>query len=99
MNHFDIRYQTWLGEKTFSYDFGADLPLSWGCVDSLVLEAVIQNEFPEDLALRRIVDFPLGEKPQRETIEAVMARFALRNIEYKTAGETHKIRSKHAFHL
>ncbi|GGP18951.1 hypothetical protein [Silvimonas iriomotensis] len=97
MNHFHIRYQTWLGEKAFSYDFGVDLP--WARVDSLVLEAVIQNEFPEDIALRRIVDFPLGEKPQRETIEAVMGRFSLRNIEFQVAGETHKIRAKHPFHL
>ncbi|GGP24393.1 hypothetical protein [Silvimonas amylolytica] len=97
MNHFHIRYQTWLGEKTFFYDFGTDLP--WARVDSLVLEAVIQNEFPEDIALRRIVDFPLGEKPQRETIEAVMTRFALRDIEYQVAEQTHKIRAKHPFHL
>ncbi|MBB5189595.1 hypothetical protein HNQ50_000305 [Silvimonas terrae] len=92
-----ITYRMRDKEETFIYDFGA--AVSPAEVDSLVLEAVIQHEFPEDLALRRIVDFPLGEQPIRDTIETVMHRFALHHIEYQIGEKPQNIRSKHLFHL
>jgi len=92
-----ITYRTHENEKTFTSDFGEALAPSQ--VDSLVLEAVIQHEFPENMALRRIVDFPLGETAQKETIEAVMRRLSFHHIEYQIGEQSRKIQAKHLFHL
>ncbi len=95
MSCLSIQYRTAQGLRSFDLDYDQDI--SAVHIDSLVLQAAIQNEFQENLSLRRITDFALGEKAELETIEAVARRIGLSDIQYLTGDGMKQIRIKHRF--
>ncbi|MBB5191752.1 hypothetical protein HNQ50_002482 [Silvimonas terrae] len=95
MSLLSIRYRTARGPRSFDLEYDQDI--SAVHIDSLVLQAAIQNEFKEDMSLRRITDFALGEKAHLETIEAVARRIGLFDIQYLTGEGMKHIQAKHRF--
>lgn len=82
-------------QKSFEYDFGP--ALSQEQVDSLILQATIENEFPNQIALRRIADLPSNASAEKSTIGQIMALFFLNDIEYEARQAPQQIRQKHMF--
>ncbi|MBB5190751.1 hypothetical protein HNQ50_001473 [Silvimonas terrae] len=96
MAFLSIQYRTVTGQRSFDLDY--DQTISAVQIDSLVLQAAIQNEFLEDLPLKRITDFALGEKAEVDTIEAIARRLGLSDIQYLSRDGFRQIEIKHRFH-
>ncbi|WP_188701297.1 hypothetical protein [Silvimonas iriomotensis] len=95
MAFLSVQYRTSRGLRSFDLDY--DLNLSAVHVDSFVLQAAIQNEFPENISLRRITDFAIGETAEMDTIEAIALRMGLFDIQYLTWDGFKQIEIKHQF--
>ena len=81
-------------QKSFEYDFGKDPSLKQ--VDSLILQATIDNEFPNQFALRHVTDIAANASG-KNTIRQVMALFLLKDIKYEVRSVPRPIRQKRWF--